>query len=37
MEGDRGRAEYHGLRMELPATLAKGAPCCRLIVIDPVA
>ncbi len=37
MEGDRGRAEYHGLKMELPATLADGASCCRLIVTDPTA
>ena len=32
MEGDRGRAEYHGLEMTLPATLADGSPHCRLIV-----
>ena len=35
MEGDRGRAEHHGLKMELAATLAQGAPCCRLIVTAP--
>jgi hypothetical protein len=34
MEGDRGRAEHHGLSMELAATLAEGAPCCRLIVTE---
>ncbi len=35
MEGDRGRAEHHGLKMELPATIAGGAQRCRLIVTDP--
>ena len=34
MEGDRGRAEHHGLTMELPATIAGGAERGRLIVRD---
>ena len=30
MEGDRGRADYHGVTMELSQTLGKGDPCCIL-------
>jgi len=30
MDGDRGRAEYHGLDLELGGTLACGAGFCRL-------
>lgn len=32
MEGDRGRAEAHGLRMELDERIGKGDPCCRLVI-----
>jgi len=35
MEGDRGRAEAHGLDMELEETIARGHKRCRLVVIDP--
>lgn len=35
MEADRARAEAHGLKMELPATLAGGAPRCRMILTNP--
>jgi hypothetical protein len=34
MEGDRGRADYHGVTMELTTTLGKGDPCCTLKIID---
>ncbi|MAG98873.1 MAG: L-2-amino-thiazoline-4-carboxylic acid hydrolase [Alphaproteobacteria bacterium] len=34
MEGDRGRAEAHGMDMELEQTLAAGDACCRLIIHD---
>ena len=30
MEGDRGRAEYHGLPLSLAETLAKGDDFCRI-------
>ncbi|NJL73492.1 MAG: L-2-amino-thiazoline-4-carboxylic acid hydrolase, partial [Candidatus Competibacteraceae bacterium] len=30
MDGDRGRAAYHGLELELGETLAKGNGFCRL-------
>ncbi|KIX11034.1 L-2-amino-thiazoline-4-carboxylic acid hydrolase [Dethiosulfatarculus sandiegensis] len=30
MEGDRGRADYHGVNMELSKTLGGGDPCCVL-------
>jgi hypothetical protein len=30
MEGDRGRADAHGVRMELEETLGKGDPYCML-------
>jgi hypothetical protein len=32
MEGDRGRADAHNLRMELDETIARGDPCCRLVL-----
>jgi len=32
MEGDRGRADGHGVRMELLQTIGKGDPCCRLVI-----
>jgi len=34
MEGDRGRAAAHGIRMELEETLARGDAFCRLTVFD---
>ena len=34
MEGDRGRADYHGVKMELSQTLGKGDPCCVLKVSE---
>jgi hypothetical protein len=34
MEGDRGRAEAHGMEMELEQTIARGDKRCRLVVID---
>jgi hypothetical protein len=34
MEGDRGRAEAHGLEMELEQTIARGDKRCRLVVFD---
>jgi len=34
MEGDRGRAEAHGLDMELEQTIARGDKRCRLVVVD---
>ncbi len=32
MEGDRGRAEYHGIRWEIPKRLGKGDSYCQLIL-----
>jgi hypothetical protein len=32
MEGDRGRAEAHGLQMELDERIGNGDPCCRLVI-----
>ena len=32
MEGDRGRAEYHGVKMELKETLGKGDKFCKLVI-----
>lgn len=32
MEGDRGRAEAHGMHMELDRTIGKGDPCCELVL-----
>ncbi len=32
MEGDRGRAEYHGIPWEIPKRLGKGDPFCHLIL-----
>lgn len=34
MEGDRGRAEAHGMDMALEQTIARGDKRCRLIVVD---
>jgi hypothetical protein len=34
MEGDRGRAEAHGLEMELARTIGKGDACCTLVLRD---
>ena len=34
MEGDRGRAEAHGLRMELDERIGKGDPCCNLVILS---
>ncbi len=35
MEGDRGRAGYHGIRLTLDETLAHGDPFCRIGLADP--
>lgn len=35
MEGDRGRAAGHGVKMELDQTIGKGDPCCRLVIRNP--
>jgi len=32
MEGDRGRADAHGVGMELNERIGKGDPCCKLLV-----
>ena len=32
MEGDRGRAAGHGVKMELKQTIGKGDDCCRLVI-----
>ncbi len=32
MEGDRGRAAGHGVKMELDQTIGKGDACCRLVI-----
>ena len=34
MEGDRGRAEAHGVRMELEERIARGNPYCQLNIFD---
>jgi hypothetical protein len=34
MEGDRGRADAHGVGMELNERIGKGDPCCRLVIFD---
>jgi hypothetical protein len=34
MEGDRGRADAHGVRMELEERIARGKPYCRLRIFD---
>ena len=34
MEGDRGRAEAHGVRMELEERIARGNPYCQLKIFD---
>ena len=34
MEGDRGRAAFHGIKMELNETIGKGDCFCRLTVTD---
>jgi hypothetical protein len=34
MEGDRGRADAHGLRMELEERIGRGDPCCNLRVFN---
>jgi hypothetical protein len=34
MEGDRGRAAAHDIRMQLDETLAKGHDRCRLVIYD---
>jgi hypothetical protein len=34
MEGDRGRAEAHGLHMELTQRIAKGDPHCKLEIFQ---
>jgi L-2-amino-thiazoline-4-carboxylic acid hydrolase len=34
MEGDRGRADAHGVGMELNERIGKGDPCCRLVISD---
>ena len=34
MEGDRGRADYHGVGMELSQTLGKDDPCCVLKITE---
>ena len=35
MEGDYGRAENNGLKLEITETIAQGAERCRLILTDP--
>ena len=32
MEVDRGRAEYHGLSVEIPKRIGKGDACCQLVL-----
>jgi hypothetical protein len=32
MEGDRGRAAGHGVKMDLSKTIAEGDGCCRLVI-----
>lgn len=32
MEGDRGRADAHGVRMVLDERIGKGDPCCKLMI-----
>jgi hypothetical protein len=34
MEGDRGRADAHGVRMELEERIARGKPFCQLKIFD---
>ncbi len=34
MEGDRGRADAHGVRMELEERIARGNPYCQLKIFD---
>ncbi len=34
MEGDRGRADGHGVRMELNERIGKGDSCCRLKIFN---
>lgn len=34
MEGDRGRADAHGVGMELNERIGRGDPCCKLLVFD---
>jgi len=34
MEGDRGRAAAHGVKMELNETIGKGDDFCRLVITD---
>jgi hypothetical protein len=34
MEGDRGRADFHGIRMELKESLGKGDCFCCLVITD---
>jgi len=34
MEGDRGRAAAHGVKMELNETIGKGDDFCRLVISD---
>jgi hypothetical protein len=34
MEGDRGRADAHGVRMELEERIARGNPYCQLRIFD---
>jgi hypothetical protein len=32
MEGDRGRADYHGISMEIPKRIGKGDSYCQLVL-----
>ena len=32
MEGDRGRADAHGVQMVLDERIGKGDPCCKLMI-----
>ncbi len=34
MEGDRGRADAHGVRMELEDRIGRGDPCCKLRIFN---